>query len=374
MKRKPTFSRRRLIGGAGTSITALGAATLSTGLAGSLAAPAVRAESRFEWKMVTSWPVDAPGPGTTAARLARRITEGSGGRLTVKVFGAGELVPAFEVFDAVSSGTAELGHTASLFWAGKMAIAPIFTTAPFGLLPEGHNAWIAYGGGQALWDELYGPFGVKPYLAGNSGFQMAGWYRRKIEGLEDLKGLKIRAAGLGGEILRRLGAAPVVIPPGEIFTALKTGTIDAAEFLGPWSDTALGLNKAAPYYYWPGFDKPNGSAEALVNAKALAALPAELRSLVETACEAENARGLAEADWYNAQSLQGLEAGGTTLLRFPEPVLQAAKREAEGVMDTVAAKDPLYGRILESWRAARTASIAWGRVSRHALLDAQLAS
>src|SRR5690606_18892919 len=189
MKQPSSPSRRRLIGGA--AAVALGAP---------LAAPAVHAPEARQWKMVTFWPANGPGPGTTAARPAQRITKGSGGRLTVQVFGAGELVPAFEVFDAVASGTAEMGHTASLFWTGKMAIAPIFTAAPFGLLPEAHNAWIYYGGGQALWDELYGGFGVKPYLAGNSGFQMGGWYRRRIESLQDLKGLKVRMPGLGGEI------------------------------------------------------------------------------------------------------------------------------------------------------------------------------
>ncbi|MEX2629593.1 MAG: TRAP transporter substrate-binding protein [Tistlia sp.] len=364
------LSRRRLLGAGAAAGAALGAALGAAGLA----APAVRAQVPRAWKLVTSWPAGAPGPGTTAARLAERITRGSGGRLTVEVFGAGELVPAFEVFDAVASGTAELGHTASLFWAGKMAIAPVFTAAPFGLMPEAHNAWIYYGGGQELWDELYGRFGVKPYLAGNSGFQMGGWYRRRIDGLEDVKGLKIRMPGLGGEILRRLGAAPLSLPPGEIFTALQTGVIDAAEFLGPWSDVALGLDRAAPYYYWPGFHEPNGSAEALVNRAALEALPDDLRSLVEIACEAENNRGLAEAEWFNAQALQRLEAGGTELLQFPADLLQAARRESEDVLDRVADGDPLFGRILESWRAAREASIAWGRVSRHALLGAQLAS
>jgi TRAP-type mannitol/chloroaromatic compound transport system substrate-binding protein len=359
------LSRRRLIRGTLASGAALGAASLT--------APAVRAQETRFWKLVTSWPKGAPGPGTTAARLAERITKGSGGRLAVEVFGAGELVPAFEVFDAVASGTAEMGHTASLFWAGKMAIAPIFTAAPFGLLPEAHNAWIYYGGGQALWDELYGGFGVKPYLAGNSGFQMGGWYRRRIASLEDVRGLKIRMPGLGGEILRRLGAAPVSIPPGEIFSALQTGAIDAAEFLGPWSDSAMGLDRAAPYYYWPGFHEPNGSAEALVNAQALASLPDDLRGLVETACEAENTRGLAEAEWYHAQALQRLEAGGTELLQFPAELLQAARAESEAVLDGVAAGEPLFARILESWRAAREASVAWGRVSRHALLGAQLA-
>jgi TRAP-type mannitol/chloroaromatic compound transport system substrate-binding protein len=336
------------------------------------AAPAI-AEERRSWRLVTSWPKGAPGPGTTAQRIAERITALSGGRLTVELFAAGELVPAFEVFDAVAGDTAEMGHTASFFWTGKMAAAPFFTAVPFGLLPESHNAWLAFGGGQALWDELYGERGVKPFAAGNSGFQMGGWYNKEINGPEDLKGLRVRMPGLGGEVLRRLGAVAVSLPPGEIFPALTSGMIDGAEFLGPWSDRSLGLDKAAPYYYWPGFHEPNGSAECLVNAKAYAALPADLQELVATVCEAENQRGLSEAEWHNAETLALIRAEGRVQLRrFPPTVLSAARATAEEVLSDHAAKDAMFARILASYRQARDQAVAWGGVSRHALLQAQL--
>ncbi|MDH3472521.1 MAG: TRAP transporter substrate-binding protein [Rhodospirillales bacterium] len=355
------INRRRLLAGGGA---------LAGGLA--LAAPAV-AQERFEWNLVTSWPKDAPGPGTTARRIAERITLMSGGRLTVKLFAAGEVVPAFEVFDAVSRGTAQMGHTASFFWSGKFKAATFFTAVPFGLTPDGHQAWIYHGGGQALWDELYASAGVKPFLAGNSGMQMGGWCKREIRQLEDLKGLKYRIPGLGGEVMRRLGVTAVSLPPGEILPALQSGAIDGAEFLGPWSDIALGLNKAAPYYYWPGFHEPNGSAESLVNATAYAALPDDLKEITAAACEAENARGLAEADWQNAQSLIDIEAKhGVKLRRFGDDILAAAGKAAEEVLAELGAGDALAGRIHASYLAARAASLGWAKVARHAVLDAEL--
>ncbi len=345
------LSRRRLAG--------LGSAAL----AGSLATPAIAQERRL-WRMVTSWPINAPGPGTSANRLAERITTLSGGRLTVEVYGAGELVPAFEVFDAVSLGTAEIGHTAALFWAGKMAAAPFFTAVPFGLTPLGHEAWIYEGGGQALWDDLYGQFGVKPYLAGNSGMQMGGWLNRPVESLDDLQGLVYRIPGLGGEVLRRLGVTPVSLPPGEIFTALQTGTIDGAEFLGPWSDTALGLNRAAQFYYWPGFHEPNGSAECIVNRDALSALPDDLQDLVAVACEAEAIRGLAEANWQNAQALARLRSEGEIELRaFPDDVLSAARETAVEVLDGLADSDTMVAGILQSYREAHRRLGDWASLT-----------
>jgi TRAP-type mannitol/chloroaromatic compound transport system substrate-binding protein len=282
-------------------------------------------------------------------------------------------VPAFEVFDAVAQGTADLGHTASFFWSGKFEAATFFTAVPFGLTPDGHHAWIYHGGGQGLWDELYGAAGVKPFLAGNSGMQMGGWVKREIKGLEDLKGLKYRIPGLGGDVMRRLGVTAVSLPPGEILPALQSGAIDGAEFLGPWSDLALSLNKAAPYYYWPGFHEPNGSAECLVNRRAYEALPEDLREIVAAACEAENARGLAEADWQNAQSLKDIETKhGVRLRRFGDDILAAARRAAEEVLAEVGRSNALARRIYRSYVAARAGSLAWGRVARHAVLDAQL--
>ncbi len=338
-----------------------------------MAAPRVAAQGARKWVMVTSWPKSAPGPGTTADRIARRITEISGGGLTVKLFAAGEIVPALEVFDAVSGGVAQIGHSASFFWAGKLKASAFFTAIPFGLTPDAHNAWIYEGGGQALWDELYADAGLKPFIAGNSGMQMGGWFKRELAGLDDLKGLKYRMPGLGGEVVRRLGVTAVSMPPGEILPALQSGAIDGAEFLGPWSDLALGFNKAAPFYYWPGFHEPNGSAECLVNRAAFEDLPPDLRDLVRAVCEAENVRGMAEADWQNAASLDGIEARhGVKLRRFPDVFLAAAHAQTRDVLAELAARDPLAGRIHDSYQEARRRALGWARVSRHAILDAEL--
>lgn len=354
-------SRRRLL-------TAAGGAPLA---ASALAGPAA-ARARRDWRLVTSWPKGSPGPGTTARRLAERITAMSEGELTVRLYGAGELAPAFGVFDAVGAGAAEMGHTASFFWTGKAAASVFFTAVPFGLTPEAHNAWLQFGGGQELWDELYAPFGLKPLPAGNSGVQFGGWYRRELRGLDDLAGLKVRMPGLTGEILRRLGAVAVTLPPGDIFGALMSGMVDGAEYLGPWGDRGLGLHQAAPYYYWPGFQEPNGSAECLINRSAFDALPDHLRAIVVAACEAENARGLAEADWMNAEALAALEAEGVALRRFPDDILEAAYRTSIDVLDELGAGDPLAGRILQSYRQAQRRALAWARVGRHAVLDAAL--
>ena len=194
----------------------------------------------------------------------------SGGRLEITVSAAGEIVPAFEVLDAVGSGVAEMGHTAAFYWQGKEPAAAFFTTVPFGLMPNEHVAWIDAGGGQALWDELYAPFGVKPFMGGNTGVCMGGWFRREIRSRDDIRGLKVRSLGLGGEVYRRLGAIPQTTSPGEILVALQSGVIDGAEFVGPGSDLALGLYRFAPFYYGPGFNKPNGTGECIVSLKAWA--------------------------------------------------------------------------------------------------------
>ncbi|MCB1509045.1 MAG: ABC transporter substrate-binding protein, partial [Hyphomicrobiaceae bacterium] len=200
-----SLSRRKLLGGAAGAV-------LAAPLASSLATPAL-AQRLIRWRMVTSWPKNLPGPGVSAERIAADIAALSGERLTLEIYAAGELVGGLEVFDAVSSGTVEMAHTASLFWPGKVPAAPFFTAVPFGLTPLEHAAWLQQGGGQALWDRLYAPFGIRPFAAGNTGFQMGGWYKTPIESLDDIVGLKIRMPGFGGEILRRLGAAPVSLPP-----------------------------------------------------------------------------------------------------------------------------------------------------------------
>jgi TRAP-type mannitol/chloroaromatic compound transport system substrate-binding protein len=212
------------------------------------AAPAAAAFKSVKWKMVTTWPKNFPGLGTGANYLAELITRMSGGRIEVKVYGAGELVPAFEVFDAVLQGTAQLGHGAAYYWKGKSEAAQFFSAVPFGLTAAEMNAWLYHGGGMELWQETYAPFGLIPMAAGNTGVQMAGWFNREINSLEDLKGLKMRIPGLGGEVLARAGGVPVNMPGGELFTALQSGAIDATEWVGPYNDLAFGFYKAAKYY------------------------------------------------------------------------------------------------------------------------------
>jgi len=348
---------------AGTTAAAASALTLAT--------PAL-SQGRIEWLLVTSWPRNLPGPGITAQRIADAIARASDGRLTIRLKSAGEIVPALQVFDAVAAGTAQMAHTASLFWAGKTPVAPLFTAAPFGLTPLEHITWIDHGGGQALWDRLYEPFGIKPVMAGNTGFQMGGWFKREIASLDDIKGLKMRMPGLGGEVIRQLGATPVSLPPAEILPALKAGTIDAAEFLGPWSDLASGFWQAAKFYYWPGFHEPNGTGEALISLKAWNGLPDDLKAIVGQACAAENIRALGEAEWMNAISLQRLQAEKGVMLRpWPDDVLAAAQKAADGVFDALAHIGEVESAIIASYRAARAQLQPWSKVSQAALLAAR---
>ncbi len=307
----------------------------------------------YRWRMVTSWPKNSPGPGLSAARLAEQLQRLSGGRISVTVYGANELVPPLEVMDAVGRKTAELGHTAALFWAGKWAISPLFTTAPFGLNPTQHQAWIQFGGGQALWDALYASAGVKPFLAGNTGVGMGGWFKREINGLADLQGVKFRMAGLGGELFKRLGANPVLLPPGELFNALQSGMIDAAEFVGPWSDFALGLHEVAPFYYGPGFTKPNGAGECLIHRELWLSLPSDIQAIIQTACEMEYATGLAQAQWQNSATFAQIKAHNGQIKTWPIDIVRAAETAAEGLLERFADGDELTQQIYRSYRQAK---------------------
>ncbi|MGQ7792657.1 TRAP transporter substrate-binding protein [Faunimonas sp. B44] len=353
-----SITRRTLIAGG----SAAGAAAL--------AAPAL-AQARIEWRMVTSWPKNLPGPGMTAERLARRIGEMSDGRLTVRVHAAGEIVSGLEVLDAVRGGAADAGHTASFYWQGKHPATVFFTTMPFGLTPTEHMAWIEHGGGQALWDELYAGFEVKPFMAGNPGFNMGGWFVRPIRTLDDVRGLRLRVAGTGGEVYRRLGATPVTTPVAEILPALQSGMIDGAEFLGPQSDLASGFYRIARYYHHPGFNKPNGTGELIVSLAAWNALPAALKAVVENAARAENAYSLAEAELMNARALAALKEKDIELVRFPGDVMAAARSAAGDIVREIAARDDLSGRIAQSYADARTVLAPWSEVSVQSFLDAR---
>ena len=304
----------------------------------------------FEWSCVTSWPPKYPGLGIAVNNLAERVEAASNGRLKIKVYGGGELVPAFEVFDAVSRGTVEMGHDASYYHKGKVAAAQFFTAIPFGMNAAELNGWFYYGGGLELWRELYAPFDIVPFPCGNTGVQMGGWFNREINSAKDLEGLKMRIPGLGGEVIRRAGATPVTLPGSEIFTSLQTGAIDATEWVGAYNDVAFGLHKAARYYYYPGWQEPGAGLELMINSEAWASLPADLQALVELAAQAITTDMLAEYTHGNALALQQLIDNPDIEVRpFPDDVLRVLKGHTQDIVDESSASDPVWKKIAESY-------------------------
>lgn len=325
-----------------------------------LAAPAI-AQERVRWRMVTTWPKNAPGVGTSAQRLADRIGRMSGGRLEVELFAAGELVPAFEALDAVQQGVAEMSHGASFFWLGKSAALNYFGSIPFGLMKTEIEGWLLAGGGDALWRDAMAEFDVLPFYAGSSGTSAGGWFRKEINGLGDLQGLKIRIAGLGAEVMRRLGATPVLTPPSEVFQAMAGGTVDAAELIGPWSDQAFALDRVAPYYYVPGFHEAGPTAEALINRAAFEKLPADLQATVEGAVTAEALAYGADYRFHNVLALGPLVAErGVELRTYPLDVVDALGRTTLEVLEELGASSPLAGRIHASYMDFLAQAIAYG--------------
>jgi len=324
----------------------------------------------IKWNMVTTWPKNFQGLGEGAEYLAKIINKMSGGRMEVKVYGSGEIVPALQTFDAVSSGTAEMGHGAAYYWKGKMAPAPFFTTIPFGLNTAELHGWLLKGGGYDLWRELYKPFGVLPFSAGSTGIQMAGWFNKKIESLDDIKGLKMRIPGLGGEVLSRAGGTPVLMPGSEVFTALETGAVDAAEWVGPYNDLAMGLYKAAKYYYYPGWHEPGTTLEAIVNQQAFDTLPEDLQHIVEQACHAANLDMQADFTAKNNSALEVLvEQHNVELLRLPDDVLLKLKILSREVVTEIAEESELGKRILESFLSFEKQVRSWHAISEHAYVD-----
>lgn len=329
-----------------------------------------QSQQRFSWKIVTTWPPNFPGLGTGVNTLVRYINEMSAGRLQIQIYAAGELIPAFEVFDAVSRGTAEMGHGAAYYWRGQSEAAQFFATIPFGLSAHEMNGWLYYGGGLELWREVYAPFNLVPFPAGNTGVQMGGWFNRRIDSVADLRGLKMRIPGIGGEALRRAGGTPVNLPGSEIFTALQTGTIDATEWVGPYNDIAIGLHQAARYYYYPGWQEPGPTLECIVNRSAWESLPADLQAIVRVACQAATLDMTSEYMARNANALRELqEDPNVDVLRFPEAVLAGLKTHTTAVIEELAASDPIVARVWQSYRAFLESSQAWQRVSEQAFLE-----
>ncbi|WP_042142543.1 MULTISPECIES: TRAP transporter substrate-binding protein [unclassified Pseudoalteromonas] len=309
-------------------------------------------EQKFNWKLVTSWPKNYPGLGTAPERFAKNVNLMSNGRLTVKVYGAGELVPGFEVFDTVSAGTAQMGHSAAYYWKGKLPAAQFFTAIPFGMNAQEMNGWLHHGGGMDLWQDLYKPYNLIPAAGGNTGVQMAGWFKKEINTVEDLKGLKMRIPGLGGEVLKKLGGLPVSLTGGELFTSLQTGAIDATEWVGPYNDLAFGLNKAAEFYYYSGWHEPGANLEFLVNQDAFNELPKDLQAIVTAAMRVANTDMLDEYTARNNDALEQLvNKHDVQLRKFSPEIMAALKQGMNEVMESQIAADPKMKEIWQSYQA-----------------------
>ena len=326
----------------------------------------------FEWNLVTSWPPRLPGLGIGADNLAERIGKASNGRLKIKVYAGGELVPALEVFDAVSRGTAQMGHDAAYYHRGKVPAAQYFTAIPFGLNANELNAWLYYGGGLELWSEYYDQFNLVPIPGGQTGVQMGGWFNKEINSVDDLAGLKMRIPGLGGEVMQRAGVTQVTLPASEIFTSLQTGAIDAAEWVGPYNDVSLGLHKAARYYYYPGWHEPGPVLEFIINKEAWQTLPDDLKAIVELAGQAGNLDMQAEYNYGNAMALQQLMADPNVEIRpFPDDVMALLQKLSTEAINELSAEDEWSARIQKSFFDFLEVSAQNQLISEQAYLNAR---
>jgi len=330
-------------------------------------APAVHTGKTFRWRVVTTWPTSLPVFSEGVERIAETARRLSGGRLQIEVFGAGELVPALETFQAVSQGIAELGHGAAYYWAGKIPAAQFFTSVPFGMNTQQSYAWTMAGGGWELWRDAYADFGLVPIPAGNSGMQMAGWFTQKIESMEDFRGLKMRIPGLGGKVLARAGGAPELIPGGEIYTSLERGVIDATEWVGPYHDYTMGFHNVAKHYYYPGWHEPTGVLELIVNRQKWNSLPRDLQAILTQAALDQNLWMLSEMEHQNIRHLRLLqEEEGVDVRPLPREVLANLKQHAEAAISELADEDPLSRRVYDHYRAFRRRAQSWGKISEEA--------
>ena len=329
--------------------------TAATGAAATaLATPALSQNIR-QWRLVSAWPRNLPGPGVAAQMLADRITLLSGGRIEVKLFPAGEIVPGPGVFDAVAEGTAEIYHAVPAYWGSKSKGILLFGSQPFGLRAEEQFGWMAHGGGQALYDEIYGSFGLKPFLCGNSGPQWAGWFRTEIKGPDDLRGLRFRTTGLASEMCARMGMAVQAMSGPAMFQALQTGALDAGEFIGPWSDSALGFQQVAKNYYWPGVGEPSSAEECGINLAAWNDLPDDLKAAVEAAAKSLYNDVTTEYNTKHALALRQLVANeGVMVRQLPDSVIAAMGKAAGEVIGEMRdSSDPMIKKITESFLAYR---------------------
>ena len=319
---------------------------------------------KYQLKMVTTWPPKFPVVGEVCDLYAQWVKEMSGGRIEIKVFGGGELVPALEAFGAVSSGTADLGSGAAYYWAGKSPATQFFASVPFGMNAQQTGAWITNGGGIELWREVYGQFGVVPFMGGNTGVQMGGWFNREINTIEDYKGLKMRMPGLGGKVLERAGAAAILTPGAEIYTNLERGVIDATEWIGPYHDYKMGFHKIAKYYYYPGWHEPGTILEMFANKKLMDNMPKDLQVILETAAYRAHLWVLGELESKNGEYLQKiLTESKVQLKQFPDEVLAKLKAYSKEAIETEIGNDKLSRKVYDAYQAYAKKANDWSKLT-----------
>jgi TRAP-type mannitol/chloroaromatic compound transport system substrate-binding protein len=338
------MERRKFLKGAGLGAGALAATAATVG------APAIaKADENLHWRMVMPWPKGTPGLGTNAEKFAEIVKEMSNGRLSISVYGAGEIVPPFECMDAVEQGVVEMAHGTPYYWQGKNRVLNFFATIPFGLTAWELSSWLRFGGGQEMWDKVYADFGVVPFYAGNSGMQAGGWFNKEINSVDDIKGIKMRYAGLGGEAMRRLGANITMLPPGEILPSMQSGAIDAAEWVGPWNDMAFGLYQVAKYYYVPAFHEPGPGLEIFVSKKKFDSLPKDLQSIIRYAAMAISERTWAEFTYNNIETYQPLIDKGVEIRHFPEDVILALAKASMAAVDEIGNENKQNREIADAY-------------------------
>lgn len=321
---------------------------------------------RFEWKLVTTWPPNFPVIGDTSLRFASMVNEMSGGRLKIKVFGGGELVPALEAFDAVRTGVADIGHGAAYYWAGKTPAASFFASVPFGMNAQQVNGWLSAGGGMALWEKLYSRFNLIPLQGGNTGVQMGGWFNKEINSVSDLKGLKMRIPGLGGRVLEKAGGAPVLMAGGEIYTGLERGVIDATEWLGPFHDKLMGFHQIAKYYYYPGWHEPGTMLEFFINKDKFEQLPADLQAIVRSAALAVNQWCLSEMETRNAQTLEEFRQQGLEIRAFSDDIVARLRDYTREVMLELSRTDDFAAEVYQSYTQYQQMAKHYAQISESA--------